>query len=248
MSDTAASIAPAAHTKAGLDQAFGQLAKAGGWWTGSQRIAIAEEGRAARKCLLCGERKAALSPYSVSNSVSNQSHDSVSTLSAHTVDIIHRITTDPGRLSQRWYDEAISGGMRPEELVEITSIIGVVTVADTLSRALSLPERALPESLAGEPHRHPVSGTRIDRAWVPMVDPESAEGMLKMMYDRVESAAGFVFNVVRALTAVPEAVQDFFTAFMPNYGTHGDVAPGGLDRTQVELLASSTSDYNDCFY
>jgi hypothetical protein len=244
MSDMSPSLSPAAHTKAGLDQAFSQLAEAGGWWTAAQRVAIAEEGRAARKCVLCGERKAALSPYSVND----QNHDSVTTLSAHTIDVIHRITTDPGRLSQHWYDAAISGGMRPEELVEITSILGVVTVADTLSRALSLPERALPPSLAGEPHRQPVSGTRLDRAWVPMVDPESAEGMLKMMYDRVESAAGFVFNVVRALTAVPEAVRDFFTAFMPNYATHGDVAPGGLDRTQVELLASSTSDYNDCFY
>lgn len=244
MSDSAQSISPATHTTAGLDQAFEQLAGAGGWWDAAARIAIADEKRAARTCALCAERKTALSPYSVYN----QEHDSVTTLPAHTVDIIHRITTDPGRLSQRWYEDAISGGMRPEELVEITSIIGVVTLADTLSRALSLPERELPEPVAGEPHRQTVPGTRIDRAWVPMVAPESAEGMLKLMYHQVESAAGFVFNVARALTAVPEAVRDFFSAFMPNYSTHGEVRAGGLDRTQVELLASATSDYNDCFY
>jgi hypothetical protein len=49
-----------------------------------------------------------------------------------------------------------------------------------------------------------------------MVEPEFAEGMLKMIYDQVEAGAGFVFNVVRALTAVPEAVRDFFGAFIPN--------------------------------
>jgi hypothetical protein len=81
-----------------------------------------------------------------------------------------------------------------------------------------------------------------------MVEPESAEGMLKLMYDELVSGVGFVFNVARALTSVPEAVRDFFTAFLPNYGTHGPVRPGGLDRPQVELLASSTSAWNDCFY
>ncbi|MCP3984026.1 MAG: hypothetical protein GY723_06535 [bacterium] len=138
--------------------------------------------------------------------------------------------------------------MRPEELVEITSIIGVVTLADTLARALSQPERPLPGATPGEPHRQVVPETKTERAWVPTVEPGKAEGMLKMLYDQVEAEAGFVFNVARALTAVPEAVRDFFMAFIPNYSTHGDVRSGGLDRTQVELLASSTSAWNDCFY
>jgi hypothetical protein len=81
-----------------------------------------------------------------------------------------------------------------------------------------------------------------------MVEPESAEGMLKLMYDELLAGAGFVFNVARALTSVPEAVRDFFSAFLPNYSTHGTVRSGGLDRMQVELLASSTSAWNDCFY
>jgi len=244
MPDSAQSISPAAHTQAGLEAAFDQLGRAGGWWSGEARIAIAQEKRAAHQCLLCKKRKAALSPYAIED----QEHDSGSTLPAHTIDVIHRITTDPGRLSELWYDEAIAGGMRSEELVEIASIIGVVTLADTLARALSLPERELPRPHSGEPHRQLVPGTRVDRAWVPMVRPESAEGMLKLMYEQLESSAGFVFNVARALTAVPEAVRDFFGAFIPNYATHGPVRTGGLDRIQVELLASTTSDYNDCFY
>ena len=55
-------------------------------------------------------------------------------------------------------------------------------------------------------------------------------------------------NVARALTAVPSALRGFFGAFLPNYNTHGEVPAGGLSRPQVELLASSTSALNDCFY
>ena len=238
-------LSPAEHTTAGLDQAWSELGQAGGWFDGRERIAIAAETRAARGCGFCEERKAALSPYSV-----NGRHDESGTVLSDlaVVDTIHRITTDPGRLSERWYDDLADAGMSPEELVEITSIIGVVTIADTLARALSQPERPLPTALEGEPHRQPVSGTTLTRGWVPMVEPESAEGMLKGMYDELVSGVGFVFNVARALTSVPEAVRDFFTAFLPNYGTHGPVRPGGLDRSQVELLASSTSAWNDCFY
>jgi hypothetical protein len=184
----------------------------GGWWSGRERIAIAREKRAAMNCALCAERKSALSPYWVAD----QTHDSATELPNPIIDVIHRITSDPGRLSQRWYNEAIQAGVRAEELVEIVSILGVVTLVDTLSHALSLNERELPKALEGEPHRQSVAGTKIDRAWVPMVEPEFAEGMLKMIYDQVEAGAGFVFNVVRALTAVPEAVRDFFGAFIPN--------------------------------
>jgi hypothetical protein len=237
-------LSPADHTTAGLDQAWKSLGQAGGWFDGQERIAIAEETRRAPHCGFCAKRKAALSPYAVSGD-----HDVAETiLSDLAVDTIHGITTDPGRLSERWYGELSDAGMSPEELVEITSIVGVITIADTLARALSQPERPFPAALEGEPHRQRVSGATVQRAWVPMVEPESAEGMLKLMYDDILSAAGFVFNVARALTSVPEAVRDFFTAFMPNYSTHGDVRSGGLGRTQVELLASSTSAWNDCFY
>jgi hypothetical protein len=81
-----------------------------------------------------------------------------------------------------------------------------------------------------------------------MVHPDEAEGQVKVVYDMVQSAAGFVFNVVRSLTASPAAMEGFFRAFGPNYMTHGPVPEGGLTRLQVELLASSTSALNDCFY
>jgi len=238
------SLQPAAHTQAALDTSWSALGEAGGWFDAADRIAMAHESRIAKNCGFCLERKSALSPYAVDGAHTISNND----LSAPAIEAIHRITTDPGRLSQQWNDELAAAGLLPEELVEITSVIGVVTIADSMSRALSIPERSLPKPNAGKPHRTPVKGTTLERGWVPMVDPDQAEGFVKVMYDMVHSGAGFVFNVARALTSVPEALRDFFGAFLPNYSTHGPVRPGGLSRTQVELLASSTSAYNDCFY
>jgi hypothetical protein len=238
-------LVPADHTTQGLDASFAELARAGGWFSGRERLAIAREARAARTCGLCADRKAALSPYSVTGTHTTVSSD---VLASAACDAIHRITTDPGRLSQQWYDEIRDASLEPEEIVELTSVLSVIAIADSLSRALSLPERSLPEPEAGQPRRQSIVGARVDRGWVPMVDPDAAEGLTKTMYESVQSAAGFVFNVARALTSVPEALRDFFGAFFPNYSTHGPVRPGGLSRIQVELLASSTSAYNDCFY
>lgn len=238
------SLRPAAHTQAGLDTSWQALGQAGGWFSAAERIAIANESRSARDCAHCHARKAALSPYAVGGAHTT----STTSLSQPTIEAIHRIATDPGRLSQQWNDELAAAGLLPEELVEITGVIGVVTIADSLSRALSMPERAVPEAGEGLPHRTRVAGTVLERGWVPMVDPDRAEGFVKVMYEQVQAAAGFVFNVARALTSVSEALRDFFGAFLPNYSTHGPVRPGGLSRSQVELLAASTSAYNDCFY
>lgn len=251
-------IAAAPHTQAGLDASWAALGQPGGWLDAETRLAVARETRVARECELCRERKAALSPYAVRGDHEAGS-PALSTplttpLTAAMTDAIHRIATDPGRLSQQWMDEVSAAGLEPEELVEITSVVAVVTIADSLSRALSQPERALPSptptptAIGGKPLRERLEGLVLERGWVPMVDPERAEGFIQQMYKGVEDAAGFVFNVARALTSVPEAQRDFFGAFYPNYSTHGPVRPGGLDRAQVELLASSTSAYNDCFY
>ena len=46
-------------------RAWQSLAAPGTWWTGAERVAIAREVRAARRCASCAERKAALSPYAL---------------------------------------------------------------------------------------------------------------------------------------------------------------------------------------
>ena len=45
------------------EESWARLGRPGTWWSAEERLAIAEEVRAARWCELCRTRKAALSPY-----------------------------------------------------------------------------------------------------------------------------------------------------------------------------------------
>jgi len=236
-------LEPWSATRAGLDEAWATLGRPGDWWSAAERRQLATQARAARSCRLCEQRRASLSPYSVEGS-----HAASHGLSAAVVDAVHRIVTDPGRLSEQWFDEVVSTGVEPAAVSEIAGLIGVVVIGDTLAAGLGQPERWLPDAEPGEPARELPVGLRVEGGWVPMVHPESAEGQTRIIYEMVQHAAGFVFNVVRALTASPVAARGFFGAFAPNYMTHGPVPAGGLTRPQVELLASSTSALNDCFY
>ena len=81
-------------------RAWRRLGRAGSWLTGAERLAVAAEVRQAGHCGLCAERRAALSPYAVAGS-----HDHVAALPEAWVEAVHRIASDPGRLTHTWFDE-----------------------------------------------------------------------------------------------------------------------------------------------
>ena len=234
-------LEPFDTTRSALEAQWPGIGRAGDWWTGAERVAIVAEARAASDCALCAERKAALSPYAVSGE-----HAAADALPAVAVDAVHRIVTDPGRLSSRWFEER--EGLEAAQIVELGGIVSTSTIADTLARALDRAQLPLPDVHPGEPARKLPAGLEIRGAWAPMVAPERAEGPIEAMYDTVRERAGFVFNVVRALSSAPSAWSLFLQTFLPNYLTSGPMPEGGLSRVQVELLASTTSAYNDCFY
>ncbi len=236
-------LEPFDTTQAALDAQWPSIGQPGDWWSGAERVAIVSEARAAASCSLCADRKAALSPYAVPGE-----HSASAGLTAIAVDAIHRIVTDPGRLSSRWFDECQQGELAAAQVIELGGIVSTVTVADTLYRALDRPLLPLPEVRPGEPARKLPSGLEIRGAWAPMVVPERAEGLIKTLYEVVLGTSGFVYNVVRALSSSPSAWSLFLQTFRPNYATSGPMPEGGLSRVQVELLASSTSAFNDCFY
>ncbi len=225
-----------------LEAEWVRLARPGTWWSGEERVALARELREARRCALCANRKTALSPES------GERHAASPELPAVAVEAIHRISTDPGRLSSQWYRRSLEEGLCPEQVVEIAGLAGIVTLADTLAVSLDGPVRALPTPEAGQPSRERVPGATVHNAWVPMVPPEAAEGQLAAVYGIVEAAAGFVFNVARSLTAVPAEALGFLGVFTQSYTTHGGTAEGALMRPQMEVLAASVSQLNDCFY
>ena len=106
------------------------LAQPGLWWTGAERVAIAGEARNARNCALCAERKAALSPYAIDGT-----HVAESALPAPAIEAVHRIATDPGRLSEAWFRATLAGGVSDAAYVELVVVIACVVAVDTFAHA-----------------------------------------------------------------------------------------------------------------
>ena len=226
--------------------AWQYMAAPGSWWTGSERVAIAAASRAAHDCALCRERKAALSPNAVSGT-----HDGpAGELADKVVDAIHRITTDPARLTRAWVESLIDDSFSHGHYVEMVSLIVNLISIDSLHKALGLPLEPLPEPESGEPDGYLPPGAAIDVAWVPMIYPENLTEREADIY----FGAPQMGHVIRAMSLVPDAVRLLNNLGEAHYlPTHevGDFSKCGrltLTRTQTELVASRTSYYNDCFY
>lgn len=229
-------------------EAFRRFARAGTWWTGAERLAIAAEARAARDCALCAERKAALSPFSIDGV-----HDGPGGLAAEVVDVVHRIVTDPGRLARSWYEALLADGvLEPERYVELVSVTVVLNALDVFARAIGAPSAPLPAAVAGEPSREGPASARVLGAWVPQI-PAGAEGGedWRALYgDREE-----VPQIGRALSLVPAEVELLQAFSTPHYMHLDHVTDPGysqpgrvLDRMQMELIAARVSAINECFY
>ncbi len=65
------------------------------------------------------------------------------------VELIHKLVTDPGRISRSWMQALLAAGMTDVEYVEIGGLVSAVLVVDTFHAAMGLPLRALPEPEAG---------------------------------------------------------------------------------------------------
>ena len=226
--------------------AWQYMAEPGSWWTGTDRIAIAAASRAAHDCALCQTRKSALSPNAVSGT-----HDGPSGgLEDKVVDAVHRITTDPARLTGSWVESLVDDAFTYGHYVEMVSLIVNLISIDSLHKALSLPLEPLPGPMAGEPDGYLPPGAAVDVAWVPMIYPENLTEREADIY----FGATQMGHVIRAMSLVPDAVRWLNNLgeahYLPTYEV-GDFSKRGhltLTRTQTELVASRTSYYNDCFY
>lgn len=218
----------------------------GNWWPGERRVAIAAEARQATRCALCAARKATLSPNAVTGD-----HDATGALPANVVDVIHRIRTDPGRLSRAWFDSVTSsaGGLQVPAYVELVGIVTMVTGVDFFCRSLAIEPFPLPDPLPGEPSRYLPASAKPGGAWVPMIQPEDAAGSESDMYP----PAPFIPNIVKALSLVPDAVRALCCLSNAHYLPVAEIGNpaarrAALDRLQTELVAARVSALNQCFY
>ena len=224
-------------------EAWRQLAHAGTWWNGAERVAIATEVRNAMDCPLCQQRKAALSPFAPSD----LKHNSTTALPELVVDVVHRLTTDPSRLTESWLEEVTAAELTKPHYVEIISVVVTTLCIDSFHRALGFELEPLPEPVAGEPSRYLPEGLETATSWVPMIDKlAEAESDL---WSPQRSA-----NVIRAMSVVPDAVRLLKLLSSAQYVQMHEVpdarANGGraIDRAQIEFIAARVSAINDCFY
>ncbi len=220
-----------------------RIAEPGTWLDGATRVAIAAESRNAFDCALCRQRKDALSPNAVQGE-----HDTLGDLPAALVDVIHRVMTDPSRLSHGWFRGVIDAGMPETEYVEAVGVACTTLAVDGVARGLGLPLRDLPEPLPGEPSRQRPVGAKPGPAWVPWVMPDDVTEAEKGLYDHGAT------NVCKAMSLVPQAAIGFFDVVTAQYlpGITAIRDFGGqyraIDRKQIELLSARISAINQCAY
>jgi len=227
-------------------RAWAALAAAGTWWTGAERVAIAAETRAARDCRLCQARKRALSPAATAGA-----HDRRTTLPDAAVDVAHRISSDPARLSRSWFEGLLASGLADAHYVETVAVVARTVSIDSFSRGIGMAPHALPEARAGEPSRQRPAGAKRGEAWVPLVATADATGPEADLYGGARRAP----NVMRALSLVPDEVRMLRSLAPSHYVPFERVPDAGftppgraLSRAQMELIAARVSALNECFY
>ena len=224
--------------------AWQQLAAPGTWWSGAERVALAQETRNALGCEFCARRKAALSPFTPLDG----GHTTTTDLSPTAVDVVHRLTTDPSRLTDAWVEEVTANDLSMGQYVEAISVVVTTLCIDTFHRGLGFELEPLPQPEPGQPSRYTPPGLERKTAWVPMI--ETAGEQEADLWGRAKMAP----NVLRALSLVPAAVRSWKelsdAQYIPLAEVQHPAADGGraISRAQTEFIAARVSALNDCFY
>jgi len=221
-----------------------RLGRPGTWWDGAERVAIAAETRHALSCALCRRRKEALSPAAIEGK-----HDSLGVLPEVVVELVHRVLTDPGRLSERWFRGVIAAGLSEEQYVESLSIVAHVVAIDTMARGLGIDALPLPEPKPGLPSHYRPAGAKPGGAWIPWLEPADLSEAETGLYPAGRPAA----NIMKAMSLVPDEVKSFFDVVSHQY--QGPLQMRDFSReyraishAQIELLAARVSALNQCLY
>jgi len=212
--------------------AYETFTRPGTWFTGDEKISILREARHASQCTLCLKRKNALSPFAVKGQ-----HDALEKLSENIIDVIHRLMTDSGRLTETWFRSVIESGLSREEYVEIVGAVSTLIILDSFATGLGSDLASVGEAQSGEPSRVTNDNVLDCGAWVPLFNlPQEA----------TDTGLPTAPNIFRAMGLVPSAIEHFFGVMRAHYGlSNMDV---GISRSQVELIAARVSALNQCFY
>ena len=223
---------------------WSQIVGAGSWWTGSERSAMVAAARAAWDCERCAERKQALSPAWGGGCI-----DPESVLDDLVVDTVHRIVTDPTRLTAAWLDDLHSQGVSDAHFVELLGVVTSALNIDEFNRALGLALDPLPKPRPGAPDGYRPANASRALHWVPTLDPHSRAEAEADLFPGARTG-----NVIRGLSLVPDSMRMAIALTELHYVPTRFVAdtswsPGGaLTRAQIEFVATRVSERNGCVY
>ena len=228
----------AAHSRA-----WDSMSRAGTWLTAERRIAIAAEVRNSRNCPYCRAQKEALSPNAVEGE-----HTSLGLLSPAEVEAVHRIASDPGRLSEDWYQSIIAQGLSPEEYIELAGQVAITMMADTFTFGIGVEDHTLPDPQGGTPSNYRSPGAKKDAAWVPITEPDDAVDSDGDLYP--SNKAGYIH---RALSGVPDTKRDYWQIaeahYLPGRSVYDfETNVRAISRPQIEVIAARVSALHQCLY
>ena len=224
-------------------RAWRRLAEPGTWLTGEQRVAIAAEARNALECDLCRKRRQSLSPYAVVGE-----HDRLGSLTPAMIEAVHRIRSDPGRLTKSWYDGVWAAGLEDGEYVEMVGVMLTLVSVDVFARVLGLAVPDLPAPVAGAPSRYRPASAAVQGAWVPTIAPDEVAEAETDLYAGTNGA-----NIYRALSLVPDEARGFRDLddhlYLPCEAIFDfDTEYRAISHAQIELVAGRVSALNQCVY
>ena len=162
--------------------------------------------------------------------------------------MVHHIMTDQTRITRSYVETNNEVGLSEGAYVELLGIVVALISIDEFHRGLGLPFEPLPEAQAGEPDNYQPSELVRDTGFVAMLAPDGATGKEADLWQ-----AGRTANVLRALSAVPDAVRDWRSLASAQYLSIADMGnfvrmdDRAIDRAQMELVAGRVSQLTNAF-
>ena len=199
------------------------LGKPGGWWTGQQRIEIAEEVRTSNQPSLV-ERVSDLSQYS---------HGEGEGISTYVRAVVRKIAYESSSIDKGTYEEIVKV-LGEDRYAELAAIVSQVVPIFVLSDLLDFPKEELPIAEDGDPTKERPDDLVKTVGFLPTFSPKG------LPHVAVSLSLAQADNARRMLL-----VRSMYS------GTNFDEMIWGhrcLSRQQIELVAARTSAINECFY
>lgn len=199
------------------------LGRPGAWWTGPQRIAIAEH-----------VRKSAPRPlWDMPPPLETLSDEDNGELTIFEAAVVERVAVSPSSINIETYEHIIQR-MGENKYAELAAVISQIVPIDHLHDALGLEREELPVPREGAITTERPSGLVTGIGFLPTLPTEG------LPHVAVALSLSLADNARRMLLVRAMYSGDSFNDMV---WTHRS-----LNRPQVELVAARTSALNECFY